>query len=213
MPPRKARKRANEHHPLLAFLAGTLDDYLDQIADGKLEGLHVLVKEQLAQETPGQMWERAVGLFRRCDSCSYRDSDALTVELNGRTALQSSEGKIHVTQVDFMSDDTYWNGPPAACEVMPLAKAMLMDGYWKSHPVQLKLSPTIDETNLPPYSKFHIEHGSKRTLAVFLALRAFLDWEKDTPADEVEAALSHESVAPSLGESHLPTCGFRIAVR
>ena len=200
MPAAKARKRANDQHPVLASLAESLDEYVEKIAEGQLEGLHSLLKDDSVHETPGQMWERAAGLFLQCGADKkYRDSDALLVELNGRTALQNSQGTIHVTKIDFRSDDTYWNGAPAACEVIPLAKTMLVDGYWKSHPLQLKLAATVDRTiELPAYSKFHIEHGSKRALAVFLALRAFLQWENETTAHDVQATLSHASVAQVL---------------
>ena len=171
MPAAKARKRANDQHPVLASLAESLDVYVEKIAKGELEGLHALLKDD-DSVTPGQMWERAAGLFLQCGADKkYRDSDALLVELNGRTALQNSQGTIHVTQIDFRSDDTYWNGPPAACEVIPLAKTMLVDGYWKSHPIQLTLAATVDGT-IPAYSKFHIERGSKRACC-FLSSPSF----------------------------------------
>ena len=54
MPAAKARKRADDQHPVLASLAESLDVYVEQIAEGELEGLHVLLKDDdSVHVTPG----------------------------------------------------------------------------------------------------------------------------------------------------------------
>ena len=143
---------------VLGEITERVDGLLDKISANEIKDLHEVVTKIFARATPGQLWTKAYDLYARAglaasDVDAVQAAATLSAELDGSSVMTTSQGAISITQIDFRTEETYWNGVPHACEVIPIARAIITDGFWKTHPIQVKLGAGVTRDALPEQGK------------------------------------------------------------
>ncbi len=114
--------------------------------------------------------------------------------VDGSTLSNGDTMSTQILIINVQLLDTYWNGPPSTCEVIPLANIMAADGFWRTHPVQPRLKHDADHIEAKSIGELWIGHGSKRALAAMTVTKQFYTWFEEADAGERKETMQDPQV-------------------